>query len=99
MTRYMQREVLKGKIHSNRNKIRLFNGVNLLLGMLFITISFLAFYIKSVLQVYNSYFMVFSLVLVLTIMVMVAFEELVKEREKENKKMQHKIYRLSRTVK
>lgn len=99
MTRYMQREILKEKIHSNRSKIRLFNGVNLLLGIIFITISFLAFYIKSVLDVNNSYFMVFSLVLILTVMIMIAFEELVKEREKENKKIQHKIYRLSRTVK
>lgn len=99
MTRQMEQEILKEKINSNRSKIVLFNNVILLLGILFIIVSFLAFYTKSVLDLGNLYYLIFTLLLVITIMTMIAFNKLIQEREKENKRFKYKIHKLIRTVK
>lgn len=99
MTRQMEQKILKEKIDSNRSKIELFNNVILLLGILFIIVSFLTFYTKSVLDLSNLYYLIFTLLLVLTIMTMIAFKKLINEREKENKRFQHRIQKLIRTIK
>ncbi|MFY0630428.1 MAG: hypothetical protein JXR05_08605 [Flavobacteriaceae bacterium] len=92
MAKKVTLEDLKGKIHTNKHKIAVFNKMIPALGFLFILISFLTFYMSSVLQVSSLYEIIFGLLLVAIILTMLLFKELINKMKKENRKFDNKIY-------
>lgn len=87
-------EQLEQRIESNKIKIQFFNNLFAVLGVFFVIVSFLALYTSSVVQVGELYKTIFVLLSIVTMVFMLAINERINKKKKENKKFDYKIYSL-----
>lgn len=90
----LQFKKLSTKIRKNKKMISSIKKLGYFLMLLFIFVSFSSFYLKSSLQTENQLTSVFNVVLFISFLLMIVIHLFILNVEKENKRLDTKIYHL-----